>query len=1144
MGVTVHLHRGARTDLLAEGLAALLAVPTTDPFATEIVVVPARGVERWLTQRLAHRLGARAGADDGVCAGVRFLSPNSLVTLLLGTDRDDPWLPDHLVWPLLATIDEFLDEPWAAQLARHVGHGDPSPRGRVRAGRRYSVAHRLAGLFHSYAVQRPALLASWEGASGEPGRPAWQDGTGGPLDDDLAWQPLLWRALVARLGGPTPAQRHTETIARLRAGDPGLDLPDRLSLFGHTRLARTEIELLGVLGERREVHLWLPHPSPALWDKLIHDTNVGPVPRADDDSVTRADHPLLASLGRDLRELQRGLAPARAVSAPVATADPAAATWLGSLQADLGADRPPSPETVTGRAAAVGDGSIQVHACHGPARQVEVLREVLLGLLADDPSLEPRDILVMCPDIESYAPLVQAAFGLADVPLGGSHPAHTLRVQLADRALTSTNPLTAVAARLVELGGGRITASELLDLAATEPVRRRFGFDEDDLEQFGRWVEQAGVRWGLDESHRAAYGLGGLAANTWRTGLDRLLLGVARAEGPGHWSAGVLPLDDVDSGAIDLVGRVVEFVDRVEDVRTRLLAATGAADWMTVLGDGVAGLTDVPHTEAWQRAELDRELALVGAAAGSTLPLGLSDVRALLLHRLGGRPTRANFRTGSLTVCTMVPMRSVPHRVVALLGLDDGIFPRGNAIDGDDVLARRPMTGERDPRSEDRQLLLDAICAARETLVVTYSGADAHTGAPRPPAVPLGELIDAARAAVGVPGGRDEPVRRHPLQPFDPSALGGDGGPPFSFDPHALAAARAARAARPGTGRRLVIPGPLAPAPPGDLPLPDLERFLANPARAFLAARLDVGTPLDETETADEIPIELDHLERWALGERLLHDRLAGTSVPQVQLAERMRGQLPPAGLGDRLLREIGPTVDAIAGEAFTVLRPTGRADDTRADVDAAGAVDITVDLGARLLTGTVGRVGGSGFVLTTYSKISARHRLRVWLMLLALTAGAPPPAEGWTAHAIGRGRGGGASHVRLGPVPADLATAVLRDLAAVYDRGMREPIPFSPKTSYAYAETMWRSSRKHETPALHRARGEWLGDRFDGENADAAIRTLYGPRPPLDVLCGAAGTDERWAGGPAYESAIATRLGHYAMRVWAPALAAEVWRG
>ena len=611
----------------------------------------------------------------------------------------------------------------------HLGHADQGDEAELRRGRRYAVARRLAGLFASYAAQRPQVLADWLAGGSS-------DGVGGDLDPDLAWQPPLWRALVTSVGAPPPHVRHAAALDRLRAGSA--DLPPRLSLFGHTRLSATDLELLAALAAHHDLHLWLPHPSETQWQAAAD--LAGPGARGATTSGTGA------SATRCSRPSAATCASSSAGSATLDTIDhhhPGAAppdTLLGWLQADLRADEA-RPE---GRALAGDDRSVQVHSCHGSARQVDVLREVLLGLLQDDPTLEPRDILVMCPDIETYAPLITAGFGLGEVVDGG-HPAHRLRVRLADRALTQTNPLLAVAAALLDLAGGRAPASQVLDLAQAAPVRRRFGFSDDDLDAVTDWVREAGVRWGFDRAHREPFGLGRIVHNTWEFGIDRVLAGVALSDDARAWLGTTLPLDDVGSNRVELAGRLAEYVDRLDAACDRLTGTHTLRAWVDALGDGVAALTAVDRDDQWQVGQVQRELADVLADAGdrADLPMRLPDVRALLAGHLAGRPTRANFRTGTLTVCTMVPMRSVPHRVVCLVGLDDGVFPRLGLADGDDVLARDPMTGERDIRSEDRQLLLDAIGAATETLVITYTGANEHSGQARPPAVPLGELLDA-----------------------------------------------------------------------------------------------------------------------------------------------------------------------------------------------------------------------------------------------------------------------------------------------------------------------------------------------------------------------------------------------------------------
>jgi exodeoxyribonuclease V gamma subunit len=1088
--MALHLHRAERTDLLADGLGALLADPLPDPFAEELVLVPARGVERWLSQRLSHVLG-RGHGGDGVCAGVAFRSPASLIAEITGTADDDPWSPDAMTWPLLEVIDCSLDKPWCRTLATHLGHFHTGTEAELRQGRRYSVARRLAGLFASYAKQRPQLLVDWlDGRA--PDHPA-----------DQAGQPELWRALVERTDTDPPHVRHEKTVARLREG-PG-DLPARLSLFGHTRLACTEVELLDALATHHDLHLWLPHPSDDLWQALagLH----GVVPRREDTSRRFARHPLLETLGRDLRELQRAL-PASRASDEYLTGANKPDTLLGWLQADIAANavRP------GGRELEPDDRSVQVHSCHGPARQIDVLREVLLGLLEDDPTLEPRDIVVMCPDIETYAPLIVAGFGLGETA-GESHPAHQLRVRLADRALTQTNPLLGVAAELLGIAGSRATASQVLNLAQAAPVRARFGFGDDDLDAITDWVREANIRWGFDKEHRAPYGLDHIIHNTWRFGLDRILTGVAMSDDSQAWLGTALPLDDVSSDKVELAGRLAEYADRLHHVIETLSGAKPLTDWLNALTEGVSRLTR--SDEIWQQAQLQREFAAVIEQAGSraTTLLRLPDVRALLSTHLAGRPTRANFRTGTLTVCTMVPMRSVPHRVVCLVGLDDKVFPRLDVPDGDDALARIPMTGERDIRSEDRQLLLDAVCAATETLVITYTGADEHTGHSRPPAVPVAELLDALDQTTRTPV-RERIVTRHPLQPFDrknvtPGAL--VAGKPFTFDPTALAAAQAATGTR--CAPEVFISEPLPVPAAADVTLADLLDFFRDPVKGFFRT-LDYTLPWDVDGVEDAMPVEIDPLEEWTVGDRMLRDMLRGMDIEVARNAEWRRGTLPPLRLGWRKADTIGQTAAQLANiaQSHQLTQPQAR--------------DVVVDLvDGRRVTGTVNRVFDDRIVEVTYSRLAPKHKLQAWISLVALAAGKPD--RNWTAICVGRGSND-TIEVCSFRTPPD-AVSVLRDLVKLFDAGRREPLPLPLKTSYAWAERRYRG----KDPVKY-ARSKWESNNFHaGEDSERAHVRVWGPRARFDVLLGPPAPGLETAGED-------TALGALAARLWLPVLAAE----
>ncbi|MEH3156658.1 MAG: exodeoxyribonuclease V subunit gamma [Gordonia paraffinivorans] len=774
----------------------------------------------------------------------------------------------------------------------------------------------------------------------------------------------------------------------------------------------------------------------------------------------------MASLSREVRETRHRLGAVVDADVHHPLPSPRPTTLLGLLQSGIEADEPPRPGT------AVADGTVTVHACHGPARQVEVARDVIVRMFADDPTLTPRDVVVMCPDIELFAPLVAASFGQDAT----THPAHQLRVRLADRGLTATNAVLDTVVAVHTLAGSRITAGDVADLAAREPVARRFGLDDDASERIDDWLVRAGVRWGLGEPQRRAFGLAGFPQNTMETGIDRLALGVAADELDG-WIDRALPLADIESADVDLVGRFVDLVDRLERCVDDLSGVHTADEWRDALVRVVTDLTESDRTQAWQTA---RAIAEIDAAFdhGGPLTLRRADVTALLDEMVAARPTRSNFRTGELTVCSMVPMRSVPHRAVVLLGLDDDTYPRATRADGDDVLGRDPVVGERDPRAEDRQLLMDTIMSATDRLAVCFTGTDPVSGLRRPPSVPVSELLDTLVTLTGADG-TDAVVQRHPLHAFDPASFATDGpdpaagGPtphPFSYDTVALAGARALLGPSAGTlgFDRTPIP-PTDEMTHDDIDLGDLVAFLEHPTRGFLRQRLHTGVPEADDVLPDAMSADLDSLERWGIGDRILSRRLDGVDLTTLRNIELRRGMLPPFDFGLRALDEIVDVVDRIVGAAGPeALTP-------RVTVD----VDVLLPDGRRV-TGTVDSLrhtdAGLRAVTASFSRLSAKRRVAVWATLLA-TAASTPGIVG--ARTVGRGRGTAIAVADL-TVPAD-PVALLADLVALRDRGLQEPLPAPVSATATYAERRGRGV-DHD-PALEAARADYEG-RY-GEHTD-----------------------------------------------------------
>ena len=1133
------LHRSERADQLVDALGDLLSVPPADPVVAEVVSVPTRGVERWISQRLSHRLGTGPGRADGVCANLRFPFPGALVggatAQATGIDpATDPWVPERLVWPVIDVIDRHAEDPALSPLIRHLAAVTPGGEGAGPGApaRRFATARRLADLFDRYSVHRPALVRGW----------AAEGGGAVEADDGFAWQPHLWRLVRDAIGVPSLAERLAAATERV-ADDPAvLDLPDRLAVFGLTRLPAAHLAVLGAIAVHRDVHLYLLHPSGALWQRTSEAVTRPVVlpSRSVDPTARLASHPLLRSWGRDAREMELVILTTEADDSrhyPVPAGEPV--TVLQRLQADIREDREPG---ATGELPAVApdDRSFQVHACHGRMRQVEVLRDALLHLLEDDPTLEARDAIVMCPDIETFAPLIQAVFGADPSEPGAEGGGTTLRVRLADRSLRQTNPLLGVAAGLLDLAGSRVAAPAVVDLASRPPVGRRFGFDQDDLATVERWVAGTAIRWGVDAEHRRPWSLSGLDSNSWAAGLDRLMLGVAVTDADGRIFGNRVPYDGMASSDLELAGRFAEFVTRLAAVLDRLAGPQTPSDWVDALIAGTGMLAECEPGEEWQQEELRTALGELGGGSSPGPELSLDEARSLLADRLQGRPTTANFRTGDLTICTLVPMRSVPHRVVALLGLDDGEFPRHPEADGDDLLLADPVVGDRDARSEDRQLLLDALLAATDHLVITYCGRDERTNRPRPPCAPVAELLDVVDATVtGADGraARTAVVVNHPLQPFDPrnfrpGALSGAGS--WSFDPVFLAGARAGLNPAPPPGREDAA---LEYRPDPVVALEDLVAFLQHPARSFLRSRLSLRLGDWTDELDDRLPLELGPLDRWGVGDRLLEAVLAGVSMEQAMEVERRRGLLPPGPLADQVLGSVSAGVVGLVAALERDGFPPG----------PSGAVQVDVELpDGRRLFGAVPQVRDGTALQCVYSKLGPKHRLAAWARFLALTADQPEPAAALT---VGRGE-------RPGLVATSALTAatgteqerrawaldLLVTLVDLYDRGMTAPLPMACATSARWVEG--RRDGLDDEGVLSGAGGKWLasGD-IPGERDDAEHAFIYGRFSDVRVLLEERPQPDE--SGPGWADDESTRFGRLARRLWDPLLAHESkgWR-
>jgi len=1066
---------------LVDSLVEMLADPLADPFQSEWVSVPSLGFRSWLRFELSQRLGQSTGADgsadpttsdralggDGVAANIEMPFPGSLRWRILraysaGQGRlgtSDPWEVDRLVW----TVLEVMSDP-----ETHID--DRLRRAKLPAG--VTLASRagpIADLFDRYGVHRPQMVNAWAGGHDV-------DADGHALPDDRRWQPRLYRAVRDRLlvdhDVSPPAERLVAALEQIRNGDLDLSaplsptepgLPPRLAVVGQSILTAELGPVLAAVAEHAEVCVMLLSPSARRSVELARHvvgstvTASGPSSWASrrnehPETSESANHPLLQGWGR--RPLESalllgagGVVPniiGPASSTPVKQGRD---TLLGRIQSDIRTgttptDRPPTPI----------DSSLQIHAAPGRTRQVEVLRDVVLGLLRDDPSLGEDQIAVLCPQLEEFAPVITAVLGpparRGDQPDGGV-PA--LRYTLIDRDARSFNPVLAAMQTVLDVMPGRFDTSSVRDLMHSPAVRNRFALTDDDLALFSEWTEDAEVRWGLDGAQRQPWGIDGAhRANSWATAVDQIMVGVAlgdplrRTSAPGatatpvdeaeaHSAAhalavgGIVPAE-IAEGAIASAGRIAAAIRSLAAVHALLIEDRGpsrgpGADsvyrpvsrWRDLLTQAADHLLAPDRFEDWQRAALDDALAnLVAASADSegepsSTELTFGDVKRLLAPALEGQRARADLGFGSMVIARPALLAGVPFRVVCILGLDDDAIPAGQA-GGDDLLAALSYVGDRDPRSEARAEILAGLLAAQDHLVITCSSRDVRTNAEVPHAVGLDELIDLITATTAHPTDADDLVCSHPRQAFDPTNFvpSATSGEPFGFDPTARDGAEAlvrrlTSKPRP-TGANLLLTSPL-PEPTDHskvIDLGDLKGFYDHPVRHFFRRRFQLRLPRVVEPGDDQLPTSLNRLKASGIGTDLLEVGMALGDPDQVLIdPDDPYGDLPEEvrvlldyhrATGVLPPPSVANTDLAAMSDEVAEILTLASAYDALRSADQSHDVEVTLADGTTI-RGRVNRCSDGprpGPVRLMYNRFKPKYLVSAAIDLLVLTASRP----------------------------------------------------------------------------------------------------------------------------------------------------------
>lgn len=1017
------LHTSNRLEILADQLGEILANPLASPLTPEIIVVQSNGMRRWLTQKIAQ--------SQGICANVEFPFPQSFFIELFETifpeaEKERRYEREMMAWRVMQLLPGLVKRKEFAAIARYL-------EGEKRERRVFQLSQKIAHAFDQYLIFRPAMISRWDAGEGKD------------------WQAILWREI-----SKTPSHqiaRAQRLVAALRETRVSSDkLPPRLGIFGISTLPPFYLSLFEEIGAVVPVHLFLMEATPEWWGDLQTRREKARAKQPElalGDVEAEPGNPLLVENGKQARDFLNLVFDLDAHHRPSFVAPPVD-TMLHQIQCDIFELSAPA----TKRKVAADDCSVQIHSCHGPRRELEILHDQLLALFERLPSLQPKDIVVMTPDVSIYAPFIEAVFGAQE------NSAHEIPYTIADRSARAASGAIDTFLRALEILPGRFGVSEILALLESPAVRRKFAIEPAELETIRHWLKACAIRWGIDAEHRTQFALPAFADNTWRQGIDRMLLGSALMPRERELFAGILPFDEIEGSSAELLGNLVEFVERLVALARDFSRPRSLHDWHRDLSAALENLLAPEETSAREFIQLRGAIAQLGAISehsGNSETVGLEIVIAQIESSLNESAGGAGFLSGAATFCALKPMRSIPFRVVCLLGLNDTAFPRRERPPGFDLIAQNPKRGDRNTRDDDRALFLEALISARDVFYLSYVGRSLRDNAELPPSVVVSELIDYIEQSFAL--AQKEWVIAHPLQAFSPSYFSGNA-QLVSYSEDNCAAGCVAGAERSLAPIFFDEPLPGAAVEWRKVDLTQLIRFFAHPVKFFLRERLHIQLPRDEAELEDREPFALPALVRYEIEQELLRDTLDGADAGQALAAMRARGILPPGQSGAQ-------DFDEFSGNA-------------RAFVDALGTLPqadepllVNEEIGGFDFSARLDEIRGGTLLQYRLAKLKAKDFTTIWLKHLArnlVTAG--------KAHLFG----GNDAVESFEFSPVENARELLTQLLEIYWRGLSEPLRFFPRSSWALVEEL---HGKKPEKAREAAAKVWFGSR-ESRDADA----------------------------------------------------------
>jgi len=1050
-----------RMEALQAQFHQLLKVnPLQSPFDKEVVLVQSPGMSQWLKIGLSENLGVAAQVD--------FPLPSSFIwqlyqQLLPNVPKESAFNKPNLAWKLFAILPTCIDEPLYLPLKTYL-EGD------IDGQKTFALCEKIADVYDQYLMYRPHWIATWDS-----GVDTLDD-----VDISIApWQPDLWRRLVKLSKTLGQSQFHRanmqgQLLSALESMDSSL-LPKRISLFGISAIASSQLDVFEALSKKTEVFLFFFKPSEHYWGDIIDEKTAAkinakyakmPLVEAQQKKQTNPDeeyyfigNPLLSSwgkLGRDYFE-QLVQLDARWIDGFIDAFDD---TLLGQVQSEIyqlafkGESLTDNKEWFINDEGklpiSANDTSITLSDCHTPLREVERLHDYLLNLFNQNPTLTPKDIIVMMPDVGTYSPYIEAVFG-------GAQGSRFIPYALADLAIEQEKPVLSSFASLANLPFSRFGVSDILDLLQVTQIAEKFGLEAHEYEQIHYWLERVGVKWGINAEHKQSFDLPAIDLNTWQHGLNRLLLGIAMRDEQCPFN-GIYSADEVEGMALDTLNKLVHFIDVLQDFKAKLTPDDTLSNKAHILSELLNAVYESESDDSWDLLVLQKVLEDIAKHHDNgdySKAVSQRIVSYLIKQGIQEKGVGQRFLVGQVNFCTLMPMRAVPFKVVCMLGLNDADYPRTVQPIGFDLVPySKKQKGDRSRKLDDRYLFLEALLSARDNLYMSYIGRSCFDNQPRMPSTLVSELLEYIGRSFKLSEPSDKPlpeclITQQHLQPFNSlyySAPSDEqaGVNNHSYNPIWLPS----EAIEPKAITALDV------TPPELLDLDVFIRSVCHAQESFYQQSLGLRLPQFNDIAKDEEPFSLDALRRYFYLDEILEANINNTPLSTEQILQR--GELPQANVGSLIYEGMQHRVDALAGQVKEQIK-AGKSE----------PIEVLLALENTTIEGWLNHVYMQKQVFYRSASIKAKDLIKGFLYHLA----AQSMEQEVETLLLGLDK-----QISFAPMSKANADLLLADWFELYKALRNAPVAFFPVSGYEYVKSggdMAKANSKFSPQYIGRGEGE-----------------------------------------------------------------------